>query len=344
MTALYWSTILGAAVVTCLLTAAVRRYALSRSMLDVPGPRSSHVRPTPRGGGLAIAAVVLGALVAGAVAGIVPLHAAVGVAGGGTLVAAVGWLDDRLQLSSLVRILTHGAAAVWLLAWVGGLPAVTIGTMELPLGIVGHVGGVVLVVWLTNLYNFMDGIDGFAAGEGVSVGIAGGVLLFAAGWPVLGLLGLLIAAACGGFMVWNWEPAKIFMGDVGSGLLGFLFAALAVLSERTGAVPLLVWLMLLGVFVADSTVTLIRRIARGEQWWAAHRSHAYQRAVQHGLSHGAVAATLLAVNVLIGGVAYVAIRRPALQPALAGATFLFLGALYLGVERLSPMRPETTPQ
>ena len=336
-------TLLGTAaafVAAAALTGAARRYALARSVLDIPNARSSHTGPTPRGGGIAIAVVALcGALLAG-VSGSAPPRAVAALAGAGLLVAFVGWVDDHREVRARVRALVHLVAAVWALAWLGGLPALRLGGSEAQLGLGGWVIGALGIVWLTNLYNFMDGIDGIAAGEAVTGGLFAAILLAAHGAPGLALLSLLVAAASAGFLVWNWAPARIFMGDVGSGLLGAVFAVLAVASENAGAVPLLAWVLLFGTFVFDATVTLARRVVRGERWYAAHRSHAYQRAVQAGFGHGQVTAAVLLLNVLLAGLAAVASARPAfLLPAL-GAGAALLAAVYLWVERRRPMARE----
>ncbi|HEU0080065.1 MAG TPA: hypothetical protein VFQ76_20630, partial [Longimicrobiaceae bacterium] len=205
----------------------------------------------------------------------------------------------------------------------------------------GGVGGallaVVALVWLTNLYNFLDGIDGIAGGEAVAVGGVGGALLWAAGERGLAAVALVAAAAGAGFLVWNWQPARIFMGDVGSGFLGFLFGALAVASERVEGPPALVWILLLGVFVVDATLTLLRRAGRGERLHEAHRRHAYQRAVQSGLSHARVAGAVLAIDALLAALGAAAWLRPAwaLPGFAAGAAVLLLA--YAGVERRRPM-------
>jgi Fuc2NAc and GlcNAc transferase len=188
------------------------------------------------------------------------------------------------------------------------------------------------IVWLTNLYNFMDGIDGIAAVEAITVGLAGALLL-AGREPSLALVALVVAGAAGGFLVWNWPPAKLFMGDVGSGFLGYIFGGLALASENVGALPALLWLVLLGPFFVDTTLTLLRRIARGERWWAAHRTHAYQRAVQAGWSHRRVTTLVAALSAALGMAGALAAREPSmLGPVLAGA-FSILVAIYLLVER-----------
>jgi Fuc2NAc and GlcNAc transferase len=328
----------GAAVLSWLLTAAVRRYALTR-LLDVPNRRSAHKVPTARGGGLAIALVVLGGVAAAHAAGAVPFRTAAALVGGGVMIAGVGWVDDHGGLPARLRALVHFAAAAWALFWLGGMPRLELGVGAAHLGPAGAVLAALGIVWVTNLYNFMDGIDGIAGGQAVVVGVAGGALLWAAGAPALALAALLVAGASAGFLLWNWQPARIFMGDVGSGAIGYAFGVLALASENAGAVPALVWLLLLGVFVVDATVTLLRRMARREPFLHAHRSHAYQRAVQGGSTHARVASAVLLIDLVLALLAAAAVLRPAWTGAAwaVGAALLLL--VYLRVERLVPMRP-----
>jgi Fuc2NAc and GlcNAc transferase len=219
-----------------------------------------------------------------------------------------------------MRATVHVLAAGWAVWCLGGLPSLDLGVAVVPLGMGGNLLAVVGLVWLINLYNFMDGIDGLAAGEAVGVGLVGGVLLAAAGATGLSLVALALAAAAGGFLVFNWPPAKIFMGDVGSGLLGYAFGVLAMASERAGAVPLVVWMILLAVFIVDATATLIRRVVNGERWFEAHRSHAYQRAVQAGYSHHAVTVAVMGLNGLLAVAATGAWLIPVLFPVVSVVT------------------------
>jgi Fuc2NAc and GlcNAc transferase len=326
-----------AAVAAWLLTAAVRRFALAHAVLDVPNQRSAHRVPTPRGGGLAIAAVSLGGTIAAGIGGLVPGRVALALVGGGALVAVVGWLDDRRGLSVAARATAHAAAAAWAVACLRGLPVLDVGAGSLSLGPLGALAALIGIVWGINLYNFMDGIDGLAGGEAVLVGAAGGGLLLLDGAAGLAFVSFLLAAASAGFLVWNWSPARLFMGDVGSGLLGYLFAVLALASERSGAVPALVWVLLLGVFVFDATVTLLRRAVRGERWYAAHASHAYQRAVRAGRTHARVTTAVLGLGLVLAALATLAVGRPAALPLslLTGAAVLTTA--YVGVERHLPM-------
>ncbi len=311
------------------LTGWVRYYALRESMVDLPNPRGSHSAPTPRGGGLAIAITALGGIALAGALGWVPGPPAIALVGGGLLVAGIGWVDDRRDVSRSVRLAVHFVAAGWALWWLGGFPAFETGFGPVPLGRAGSAVAILGIAWATNCYNFMDGIDGLAGGEAVSVGLLGALLLVAGGHPDLAIVPLLIAAASAGFMGWNWPPARIFMGDVGSGLLGFLFGTLAVASERSSALPVLAWVVLLGVFAFDATATLMRRVLASEVWYQAHRSHAYQRAVQSGWTHAQVTGTVLLINLGLAALVWIGwrwpvIRLPAGLIALAGLAILFL--------------------
>ena len=328
--------ILGAALLSWLLASRVRLYALDR-LLDIPNERSSHSSPTPRGGGLAIAFTALGGFVLAAILGWIEWELAIALFGGGLMNAVVGWIDDHRDLPALTRFAVQFLSAAWAVFWLGGLPSLSVGFGSVSLSFVGSVLAVVGIVWAINLYNFVDGIDGLAAGEAVTTGVIGGLILVAMGHSGLAMVSLLIAAASAGFLPLNWAPAKLFMGDVGSGLLGYLFAVLAIASENSGAVPLLIWLLLLGAFVFDATVTLFRRVARGERWYQAHHSHAYQRMVQAGRSHAQVSSMILIVNLILAILAIVAWLRPTFFLVAIGAGAAILGILYLSVERINPM-------
>ena len=317
-------------------TLVMRRYALAHHVLDFPGDRSSHQTPTPRGGGLAIAAATLGAFAAAGFAGWLPPRTSLAFVAGGTAVAVVGWIDDRGGVTPLVRVLVHLGAAAVAVALLGGFPSAELGFGPVRLGLLGSVVAVVGVGWAVNFFNFMDGIDGIAGLEASTVGLAGGALLWAGGQPRLAWVAFVVAAAALGFLAWNWAPARIFMGDVGSGLLGFYFGVLAVASENSGAAPASVWGLLLGVFVVDATVTLVRRLLRGERLYEAHRKHAYQRLVQAGLSHQSVCLVVLAVNLSLAVLAVLAVRRPALLLVGLATGVVLLGFAYLAVERLAP--------
>jgi Fuc2NAc and GlcNAc transferase len=319
-----------------LLSPAVLRYARVHSLLDVPSERSSHTRPTPRGGGLGMVLVVLSGVAV--LTGLGRLDPSFGAAmlGGGAMVALVGWLDDVRGVPARWRLAAHVVAALWAVSWLGGMPELTVGSDSFHLGAAGAAVAVLAVVWGINLYNFMDGIDGLAAAEAASVGLAATALL-ASRNPPLAAVAVTVAGAAAGFLPWNWQRARIFMGDVGSGFLGFLLATLTLASENAGAMPALVWLLLVGVFFSDATITLARRMLRRERWYAPHRVHAYQRAVQGGWSHARVTLAVLGLNGGLALLAWLCVRRLELLPPvllLAGAA---LGSVYLVVERWRPM-------
>jgi Fuc2NAc and GlcNAc transferase len=319
------------------LTAFARRYALRRAILDIPTDRSSHNVPMPRGGGLAIMVSALCSISLLAVIGRVPTELAVGLVGGAALISAVGWIDDRRGLTPRTRLLAHLVAALWFLGWTGGFSDLTVGSRQIPFGPLGLPLAALTIIWFVNLYNFMDGIDGLAAGEAVAVGGFAGILLLTMGYLDLAAIAFCVAAASAGFLAWNWAPAKIFMGDSGSGMLGFLFIALAFTSEKSAAIPLIAWLAMLGVFFFDATTTLIRRVIKRERWREAHRSHAYQRAARRLGSHAAASAASLLVTLLLCGLAAWLTLAPDKFLFALVAIAVLLAGVYLGVETVAPM-------
>lgn len=265
------------------LTAWLARPDAPIRMLDHPNERSLHARPTPRTGGLAIcAALLLGWLVSTVLytQTVVPAQMVWGAA----IIAGISILDDRFGLSQLLRFVAQLGAAVVLISGyfviqgeiLPGMPVSVLFATALTL---------LLTLWLTNLYNFMDGMDGFAGGMAV-IGFGALAVL---GWGQGDLLyagsALAVSAAAAGFLVFNFPPARIFMGDSGSTTLGFLVAAFSIGASRRGIAPAWVTLMIFSPFVVDATVTLLRRGARGEPVWRPHRSHYYQRLVQIGWGH-----------------------------------------------------------
>jgi Fuc2NAc and GlcNAc transferase len=326
-------TILATFICSLALTLGMRRIALSRGLLDVPNTRSSHQIPTPRGGGAAIVVTSLVAWAGLMTIGWLPFDVFMALSGG-LAVAVIGLLDDRFRLRARVRLTVHLAAAIWALAWLGGLPPLAISDTRVPLGWSGDVLGALGIVWVLNLFNFMDGIDGIAASEAVFIGCAGMVLAVFAGmgagaWAA----SLVLAAACAGFLWWNWPPAKIFMGDVGSGYLGYVIAVLALAAARENSHALPAWLLLGGAFFVDATVTLIRRAARGERVSEAHRSHAYQWLARRWASHLRVTLVLLLIDfVWFLPWAFVALAYPrsALWCVVAAFVPAALAALWVG--------------
>jgi glycosyltransferase WbpL len=293
-----WFLLPAVAIASLALTGGLRRYALSRSLMDVPNARSSHTVPTPRGGGLAIVASFLVTLPIGAVGGLVPWPTAWALLGAGAGVALLGFLDDHGHIAARWRLLGHFVGAAWVLFWLGGLPPVIVLGIPVDLGGMGQVLAAVYLVWVLNLYNFMDGIDGIASVEALCVCLGGACLYLLLDRPVLAVPPAVLACAVAGFLYWNFPPARIFMGDAGSGFLGMVLGALSLQAAWIAPQLLWSWIILLGVFIVDATLTLIRRLLRGDKVYEAHRSHAYQFASRQFGRHLPVTLGVGAINLL----------------------------------------------
>jgi Fuc2NAc and GlcNAc transferase len=294
---IFWWFIPALAGLSFALTAVLRRYALSRSLLDVPNDRSSHSVPTPRGGGVAIVLSFLGAL-AGLFAGdLISPAVFFALAGAGSMTAVVGFLDDHGHIAARWRLLAHFVAAAWAVWWLGGLPTISLFGASINIGWVGHLLAVIYLVWMLNLYNFMDGIDGIAGVEAVTVCFGGCLLFWLSGIPDQAWPSVLLAACVIGFLVWNFPPAKIFMGDAGSGFLGVVLGVISLQAAWISPGIFWGWLILLGVFIVDATFTLLRRLVRGDKVYEAHRSHAYQFASRRFGKHLPVTVAVGLINV-----------------------------------------------
>lgn len=256
-----------------------RRYALSRSLLDQPGARRSHTVATPRAGGIAVAVTVLAGAAWLAWRTPEAFPALAGFMGGLSLVAAIGWIDDHRPLSPLFRLAVQAAAGL-VLGW--GLYVGTGDWRLLPLALVATLA-------LVNVWNFMDGIDGLAASQAAVAAAAFAMVL---GGPAVWLAWGLLAAVLG-FLPFNFPRARIFLGDVGSGTLGFALAALGCLAFAQGAVAWPLLLLPLSAFLLDAGFTLGGRILRGEPWWLPHAQHLYQRLARRDRRHWRVTSAYL---------------------------------------------------
>jgi Fuc2NAc and GlcNAc transferase len=279
-------------------TGFVRKHALRHAMLDIPNVRSSHSSPVARGGGLAIALVFLSCVCILATQNVLASRTVVALIGGGGLVAMIGYIDDRGSVPARIRLMVHILAAVIAVVALGGVSAETLSEWGIQNAWIGSLIGVLVLSWATNLFNFMDGIDGIAGSQAVFMLGAGSWF----NWDHGGNEGLTIAMAglavsTLGFLIWNLPPARIFMGDVGSGFLGFSIAVFSLATSQQGAVPFECWIILSGVFLVDASVTLTRRVFRGDRWYEAHRSHAYQNLARRWKAHLPVTLSVLAVNV-----------------------------------------------
>ena len=279
------------------LTWCLRRYALAKNIIDVPNHRSSHIIPTPRGGGVAFIVAVLIAIPLMIYLGVVSLPFSLALMGPGLFVAALGFFDDHGHVPAHFRLLGHFTASIFAVYCMGGMPAIAILGWNVPDGWLLSGVAVVYLVWILNLYNFMDGIDGLAAVEAICVCLGGALLYWLNGdYAVMGIP-LIIAAAVAGFLWWNFPPARIFMGDAGSGFLGLVLGILSIQAASIKPQFFWCWLILLGVFIVDATTTLLRHLFHGIKLYEAHCDHAYQHAVRRFDSHYKVTCAILMINV-----------------------------------------------
>ena len=300
-------------------TGALLPFLRARAIFDHPNERSSHNTPTPKGGGLALMAVVLAAWVGLGLyleSGTFLTWALPGVA---LVLAGLSWVDDLRELPPIFRFIAQIAAvtAIFLLR-----PAPEAFFQGLLPGILDALLAGMIWVWFINLFNFMDGVDGITGIETIIIGL--GIALIGEG--ATALLGGILASAAAGFLKWNWHPAKVFIGDVGSVPLGFLLGWL--LLNMAGNGHWAAAIILPSYYLADATITLIRRTLKGEKVWRAHRQHFYQQAVQRGLSHASVAAGVALLGALIVNLAWLAEHGWAL-PALSATLVLTVVFLFL---------------
>ena len=328
-------------VVTCGLTGAVRRYALRRGILDVPNARRSHTLPTPRGGGLAVVVVFLTSIIFSALRGIISKELAWAICGGGLLVAGIGWLDDRRGLPPLPRAVVQGLAALWALGWLGGLPSLDLGVTRLFLGPVGFLPG---LLGSSGALTSTTSWTASTAWPGLRRSPWATAALLLAGrkaglFPSPGPpgprrrrpIGACRRASCSrGAGFWSGTgPRQNLHGRRGERLSRLYLRYLGRGLRKLRRVAPQVWVLLLGVFVVDATATLLRRIRRGERWTEAHRTHAYQLAVQARWTHKQATLAVLGINLLLGLAAAAACLWPRallLVVGLAGTALVFFWA------------------
>lgn len=283
--------------------------------LDKPNDRSLHVRPIPRTGGVA---VLLGASVCLAF-GALGMWLSMALA---LILAVVSFVDDLRGLPTAVRLAAHAGAASSFVWYV--LSPMHLGEMVVL---------ILAVAWITNLYNFMDGSDGLAGGMATIGFAAYGVAAWSGGDAALAAACVALSSAALAFLLHNHHPARIFLGDVGSIPLGFLAAALGIVGWRNDLWPLWFPVLVFGPFIADATITLVRRVLRRERVWQAHRDHYYQRMVRMGLGHRGTAWTGYAVMLLCAGAALVGrTQAPGMQVTVFLVMSALLGAMAIWVD------------
>lgn len=320
-------------IVSSIITNLIRHLTVRMKLYDIPNDRSSHEVPTPRGGGVALVSILLISI------GVLNYHEmikadfSVSLLIGLSIIAVTGLIDDIKNLPVLIRAITYVFAAALSVFLIGGIPHLSINNYSFNLGYFGYILSVIYLVWLTNLFNFMDGTDGFAAIQTICVAIFCGLLLSLSGNTSLAIILFCLVSSTTGFLFWNWPPAKIFMGDVGSCTLGFLFGLFSIYTEKNEIVSISVWLIVLSPFIGDATFTLIKRMVNREKWYKAHNSHAYQKLYQLGVTHKQLAISLLIFNIaIIWPLAYVANTYSSFEFIMIISTYSLIACIWLVVQ------------
>jgi Fuc2NAc and GlcNAc transferase len=282
------------------LTYIIKNYYIKNAILEEVNERSSHTVPTPHGGGIAIVITWF--------VGIGYLYFNNQIESDlffallmGIIISVVSYFDDIYDLSPKVRLLAQGVVAFGGLYFIGGFDSLNLFVFNIDNQIITNVFAFLLIVWFINLYNFLDGINGYAGSEAVFLSIAGLLIFGGAHFGVL-------AVAVLGFLYWNWNKAKIFMGDVGSTLLGYNVAIFTLYYANQEPLNLWIWITLFGLFWFDATLTLLRRKLNGEKLSQAHKKHAYQRLNQSGWSHYKVTNWSIGVNMILFMIVYVGMQ------------------------------------
>lgn len=282
-----------------LLTAFCRHYALARNVIDRPNDRSSHIVPTPRGGGMSFVVVFLIYLLVLWREGMLVGWSTLAFFASGLCVASLGFVDDHCPIPAIWRLLGHFIASSFAIFFLGSLASVEIfaGSSQIVI-VCMTLFTLFYLVWCLNLYNFMDGIDGLAALEGIYVCVGGALIYWLQGYTSMILLPLAMAASVAGFLCWNFPFARIFMGDAGSGFLGLMIGLFSIQASHVDGVLFFSWIILSGVFIVDATVTLILRALKGHRIGVAHRHHTYQRATDVFKSHVKVTTGAMVINLV----------------------------------------------
>jgi Fuc2NAc and GlcNAc transferase len=308
----------------------IRRFALKKKIVSIPNERSLHVIPTPLGGGLAIVIswyIGISILFFSAVIESNLYFALLS----GVLLTIVSLIDDLIDLKPAIRLFFHFVTAIIAFIFLGGLRQLIIPGIEMNYLFIVYPLAIVGMVWFINLFNFMDGVDGFASLEAITICL---VLYILSG----SIINILLIACISGFLFWNWPKAKIFMGDVGSTQLGFILIVLGIYFHNTYQFSILNWIMLSSPFWFDATLTLYRRWRNGEKLGEAHRKHVYQRVVQSGFSHLKVNLFLLIINAFVVIMILIYREIKFLQIPLFVLTLAFFYLLTKQVDRRVPFK------
>ena len=278
-------------IISFILTYLIMRYAIRNKMTVIPNERSLHDIPTPRAGGIAIVLTWYAGISILFFEGIIERNLYVALMSG-ILLAVVSLIDDIKGLKPIIRLTVQFITAILAFYFLNGLRPLVIPMLSFNYNYIIYPLAIVGMVWFINLFNFMDGVDGFASLEALIIC----AVFFVFTW---GMVSILLIACITGFLYWNWPKASIFMGDVGSTQLGFILVVLGIYYHNTLEFSILNWIMLTSPFWFDATLTLFRRWRNKEKLSEAHRKHVYQRIVQSGSSHQKVNLFLLLVNIFI---------------------------------------------
>ena len=313
------------------LTALARKIAIKNNQLDIPNERSSHTSPTPRGAGIAVVIAFITGLLVLLIDDTISSRVFFTLTGPGLIIALIGQLDDLGRVTSAKwRLVGHFICASITVCLAGGLPALPLTKSIIDFGVAGDIAAVIYLVWMLNLFNFMDGIDLITGIQTFTTCVGAAILLLNNTDSDLWLIVAVLAAAVLGFMYFNLPPAKIFLGDIGSGFIGFVIGAISLVVAKDE--PLIAWAMiiLLGVFVADATVTLLQRLIASEHVYIAHRTHAYQHLSKKINNHIPVSLGIGAINIFfLLPIAWL-VAESTLQPII-GLSIAYIPLLFVVV-------------
>ncbi len=279
------------------MTFCIRSIAIRHNVMDIPNKRSSHDIPTPRGGGLAIVIAWFTGITFFFFLDAIERRLFYTFLSG-IILAIAGLIDDVYTLKPGIRLLAQSATAILAIFFLGKINPVQIGSFEISSPLLLYPLIIIGIVWFINLFNFLDGTDGYSSMEAITIA----ALMFSFTGNVLNLV--LISSVLG-FLFWNWPKAKIFMGDIGSTQLGFILVILGLYYHNNSQISFIHWLMFSSLFWFDATLTLFRRWNNKEKLSIAHRKHGYQRAVQSGLSHKQLIFWSMGLNLIIASLVLV---------------------------------------
>lgn len=275
----------------------MRVYALKKNIIDNPNERSSHNIPTPRGGGVAVVVSYIIGVILLIYLDQLSQHIGLTLIVSGFIIALLGFLDDHGHINAMLRLVIHFMVAIGVVVSLGGFSEVKIFN-AFSLGFGANIIAVLFLVWLLNLYNFMDGINGIASVEAITTLMSMAVIYFIFNIQLNIEILWLLSACAFGFLLWNFPKAKIFMGDACSGFLGLTLGILALIALKENLALFCAWIICLGVFIVDATFTLIRRVLAGYKMYDAHRSHSYQILSRKWNSHTPVTLLVVGINIL----------------------------------------------